>query len=156
MHDGFGVLTLVDSITLHYNIFKIMNILPAKVKSLPTRKISQMFRMMGQPTRLRIVLAIGLGEACVCHLETALEMRQAYISQHLMALRRAGLVRSRRAGRNIFYSLTHPELLAIIQQSGVAMGFMDSAINYVSNKSPLENCPCPHCTGEEVSIEHQP
>ncbi len=133
-----------------------MNIFSVKSKPIPTRKIAQVFQMLGQPTRLRILLAIGLGEACVCHLETALKMRQAYISQHLMALRRAGLVRSRRAGRNIFYSLTHPELLNIIQQSGIALGITETAIPFAGKKSPLENCPCPHCVGENESNEQHP
>lgn len=130
-----------------------MNVLSIRTKSLPNRKIAQMFRVLGQPIRLRIVLAIGLEEACVCHLETALEMRQAYISQHLMALRRAGLVSSRRAGRNIFYSLTHPELLEIIRQSGTALGFPETALQITYNNSTLEHCPCPYCAGKEENNE---
>ncbi len=51
--------------------------------------ISNIFRQLSQPSRIEILLAIGEGEACVCHLEAKLGMRQAYISQHLMALRDA-------------------------------------------------------------------
>jgi len=53
------------------------------------RKMSHVLGAIQQTARLRILLAIGEGEACVCHLETLLGYRQAYISQHLMALRKA-------------------------------------------------------------------
>ena len=59
-------------------------------------------RAISQPVRLEILLAIGTGEACVCHLEAVIGQRQAYISQQLMALREAGIVKSRRDGRNIY------------------------------------------------------
>ena len=48
-----------------------------------TKKLASLFRTMGQAARLRIILAIGEGEACVCHLEAILGYRQAYISQQL-------------------------------------------------------------------------
>lgn len=125
-----------------------MNISSRKAKPITTRRMAQLFRMLGQPTRLRILLAIGLGEACVCHLETALGLRQAYISQQLMALRRAGLVRSRRSGRNIFYALSRPDLLEIIQQSGIVLGIPQDELSLTGKRVPLENCPCPHCVRE--------
>lgn len=56
-----------------------------------TSAIADLFRLLGQPVRLRILLAIGTGEACVCHLEAHLGLRQALISQYLMVLRDAGL-----------------------------------------------------------------
>ena len=52
-------------------------------------KAAQLLHLLGQAERLSILLAIGNGEACVCHLEAALGLRQAYISQHLMTLRQA-------------------------------------------------------------------
>ena len=70
-----------------------------------------MLSLIGQPARIQILLIIGAQEACVCHLEAVLGMRQAGISQHLMALRKAGLVTAQRDGRNIFYHLTHPEVV---------------------------------------------
>ncbi|NMC14284.1 MAG: helix-turn-helix transcriptional regulator, partial [Chloroflexi bacterium] len=78
------------------------------------QKISKLFRLLGQPSHLEILLAIGKGEACVCHLKAATGYRQAYISQHLMALRREGLVSFRRDGRNIYYRLINSSLLDVI------------------------------------------
>jgi ArsR family transcriptional regulator len=69
----------------------------------PEEKISLLLHTLGQPVRIRILLAISDDEACVCHLETMLGLRQAYISQHLMAMRNAGILTTRRDGRFIFY-----------------------------------------------------
>jgi ArsR family transcriptional regulator, arsenate/arsenite/antimonite-responsive transcriptional repressor len=54
-------------------------------------QIAKLFQTVGQPARLQILLALGGGEACVCHLEATLHWRQAYLSQHLMALRKVGI-----------------------------------------------------------------
>ncbi len=76
--------------------------------------------------RIQILLAIGDDEACVCHLEAVTGMRQAVISQHLMLLRKAGLVTPNRAGRNIYYRLKNPD-------SGVSMIKDTARVNWVSN-----------------------
>ncbi|MBN1667987.1 MAG: winged helix-turn-helix transcriptional regulator, partial [Anaerolineales bacterium] len=70
-----------------------MNALP------PDERLSRIFRAVSTPARLRILAAIGTGEACVCHLEARLDLRQAYISQQLMEMRDADLVDTRRDGR---------------------------------------------------------
>lgn len=116
------------------------------------RQISSLLRALSQPARLEILLAIGTGEACVCHLETATGQRQAYISQQLMALRRAKIVASRRQGRNIYYRLRDPGVLGLIQQAGKLIPIQVSAASEVDQ---LEDCPCPNCsTGENRSNLH--
>jgi ArsR family transcriptional regulator len=112
-------------------------------------KAAQLLHLLGQAERLSILLAIGDGEACVCHLEAALGLRQAYISQHLMALREAGIVTSRRDGRNIFYRLENSDLLDLIRQAGQLAGLPETELPFLSYPTVLGNCPCPHCTGEE-------
>ena len=62
-------------------------------------------KLMGHPTRLQILDMLRQGETCVCHIERALNKRQAYISQQLMALRDAGLVDSRKDGLQVYYRL---------------------------------------------------
>jgi ArsR family transcriptional regulator len=59
--------------------------------------VSDLFQTIGSPARLQILLAIGEGDACVCHLEATFHWRQAYLSQHPMSLRKAGILW--RAGR---------------------------------------------------------
>ena len=69
-------------------------------------EIVKVFENISAASRLAILLVIGEGEACVCHLEAVLGKRQAYISQHLMALRDAGIITPRRDGRFIYYRIT--------------------------------------------------
>jgi DNA-binding transcriptional ArsR family regulator len=106
--------------------------------------LAMIFRLLAQPSRLQILLVIGAGEACVCHLEAALRQRQAYISQQLMLLRDAGLVTTNRDGRNIYYRLSNPGVLAIIDHAALAIG---AALPQTSQGKtpPIANCPCPHC-----------
>jgi DNA-binding transcriptional ArsR family regulator len=114
--------------------------------TLSSKELSKLFRVLGQPSHLEILLAIGKGEACVCHLEAATGWRQAYISQHLMALRSEGLVVTRRDGRNIFYRLKNAALLDLIRQGAGVTGKADveSALDRLAE--PLPHCPCPHCS----------
>jgi ArsR family transcriptional regulator len=79
--------------------------------------ITEIFDLFSQSARLNIVLAIGSGHACVCHLEAVLGLRQAYISQQLMLMRSAGLVETERCGKHIFYHLSDPQWLTLIQRA---------------------------------------
>ena len=55
----------------------------------------QLFKVLGHPARLAILEILREGEQCVCHMETYLGQRQAYISQQLSVLREAGLITDR-------------------------------------------------------------
>lgn len=113
-----------------------MNIL---IKS-NTISLSELFQALSVAPRLEILLAIGENEACVCHLEAALGYRQAFISQHLMALREANLLQTRREGRFIYYRLADVRLLELITRAGELLGQPVSP-------PPLRlfSCECPHC-----------
>ena len=65
---------------------------------------------MSHPVRLQILDILAKRPTCVCDLIAQTRQRQAYISQHLMALREAGLVKSTRQGVNIQYELAQPEI----------------------------------------------
>jgi ArsR family transcriptional regulator len=110
----------------------------------PEEKISKLLSLIGQPARIQILCVIGVQEACVCHLEAALGTRQASISQHMMALRKAGLVFSRREGRNIFYRLVHPGVVEILQQAGQLSGIEPGALQALGLR-PIPGCLCPQC-----------
>jgi DNA-binding transcriptional ArsR family regulator len=131
------------------NIFGILNMTDNKFDQLADI-IAALLRTLGQPERLKILLAIGQQEACVCHLEAALGSRQAYISQHLMALRQAGLVTARRDGRNIYYRLEDPSILSFIRQAGEQAGLDEAQMSRASIPSLPSNCPCPHCAGDSL------
>ncbi len=112
----------------------------------PTRlsKVSDIFQAIGAEPRLQILLAIGEGEACVCHLEAVLGYRQAYISQQLMALREAGILDSRRDGKYIYYHLEKPDLLDIVKSTARLAG-LDISRNIVQVSDLDEPCECPRC-----------
>lgn len=119
----------------------------------PEKKISKLLRTIDQPARLKIIMAIGRGEACVCHLEALLGMRQAYISQHLMALRRAGVLTSRRDGRYIYYRLGDTRLLDLIEAVGVIAKVDQESIRALIESELAPNCECPNC---EIEIRPDP
>lgn len=67
-----------------------------------------LFNALRDETRLRIMVLLSQRELCVCQLQWALGITQAKISRHLTVLKNAGLVKSRREGLWIFYSLAKP------------------------------------------------
>ncbi|MEW6723993.1 MAG: metalloregulator ArsR/SmtB family transcription factor [Bacillota bacterium] len=75
-------------------------------------KYERLLKVLGQANRLRIVKCLAVRDLCVCELETVLGMNQPSISQHLRALKDAGLVRERREGQWVFHSLDREALVA--------------------------------------------
>lgn len=108
-------------------------------------KTGDLLRRLGQPTRVEILLTNGEGEVCVCHLESVLGQRQAYISHHLMALRKAGMLETRRDGRFIFYRLRNPAALDLIHQAAVTAGVPESELKLSTQTMKNPRCPCPQC-----------
>jgi DNA-binding transcriptional ArsR family regulator len=125
-------------------IFDILNIMSAMNDNFePQAKI---FKALTHPVRLAILNILRSGEECVCHMEAALGYRQAYISQHLMLLREAGLIQDRRDGWNIFYRVTKPEVFALIDATGemAGEGFPQASESPPARKK-VPGCPCPKC-----------
>ncbi len=108
-----------------------------------TISIANLFQILSVQPRLEILLAIGEAEACVCHLEAALGHRQAFISQHLMALREANILTSRRDGRFIFYRLADRRILDVLTQIGE---FLGQPVTLMPLK--LFSCECPNCNAQ--------
>jgi DNA-binding transcriptional ArsR family regulator len=104
--------------------------------------LTQIFKSLAHPTRLAILDILRDEEQCVCHLEAALGQRQAYISQHLMVLREAGLVEDRRDGSRIYYRVVRPEIY-LLMDSAKALGELAERDVYPPR---LERCSCPKCT----------
>ena len=111
----------------------------------PEATLASFFRLLGQPVRIRILLAIGRRGVCVCHLEAVLGQRQAAISQHLMQLREAGLVVSERSGRHIYYRLSHPKWIDLIISAAVIFGETDW-VDQALSLDPVPGCCCPECS----------
>ncbi len=102
---------------------------------------SDLFKALMHPTRLGILQILREGEQCVCHMEALLGYRQAYISQHLMVLREAGLVEDRRDGARIYYKVIKPEVFGLVDAASKLSGAQRVEINPAGKA----NCPCPKC-----------
>jgi ArsR family transcriptional regulator, arsenate/arsenite/antimonite-responsive transcriptional repressor len=71
--------------------------------------MTQLFKALGDETRLRIVALLSHGELCVCHVHAALELSQPNASRQLGILRTAGVVDSRRKGNWIYYRIVEQQ-----------------------------------------------
>lgn len=126
-----------------------------KNQSIPqiSEQIARPLTAIASPQRIAILLAIGTGEACVCHLESTLGWRQAYISQHLMALRKADILQDRREGRYVFYRLKETSLLDLITASARLSGLSTESISTLINTQVNPSCECPQCSPVLISLE---
>ena len=103
-----------------------------------------LFKLLSHPSRLAILQVLRDGEECVCHLEAALGLRQAYISQQLMVLRQAGLVTDRREGWNVFYRVAKPEVYALLDAALATVRPEGASVLVMRHVKPAA-CPCPKC-----------
>jgi ArsR family transcriptional regulator, lead/cadmium/zinc/bismuth-responsive transcriptional repressor len=76
--------------------------------------LAELFKVLGDPSRLRLLTALGAAELCVCDLSTALDMSQSAVSHQLAVLRGARLVRARRDGKSMFYTLDDEHVRGIV------------------------------------------
>lgn len=109
------------------------------------KTISATFKVLGSPFRIRLLYAIGRGEACVCHLKALLNKRQAYISQHLMVLRGAGILETRRDGKYIFYRVVDKNLFDMLNTAAAIHKIPHEALPQPAEPGIYDNCPCPTC-----------
>jgi DNA-binding transcriptional ArsR family regulator len=79
--------------------------------------LAETFSALGDPTRVRILDALSHGELCVCDLAAVLRLSQSAVSHQLRLLRGLRLVRPRRDGRVVFYSLDDQHIMAIFRQT---------------------------------------
>jgi ArsR family transcriptional regulator len=126
-----------------------------KKQTLPqiAEQIAAPLTVIASPQRVAILLAIGTGEACVCHLEAMLGWRQAYISQHLMALRKADILTDRREGRYVFYRLRDASFLDLITASARLSGFAPETVSALINTQTHPSCDCPNCAPVLIPVE---
>ena len=75
---------------------------------------AELFKIFGDSTRIRILSALSQAEMCVCDICTVLNMTKSAVSHQLRILRQAKLVKNRRQGKEIFYSLDDDHVLSII------------------------------------------
>ena len=78
--------------------------------------LAELFKIFGDSTRIRILFVLLEAEVCVCDLAEALSMTQSAVSHQLRILKASKLVKSRREGKTVYYSLADDHVLSIISQ----------------------------------------
>jgi ArsR family transcriptional regulator len=79
--------------------------------------LAETFRLLGDPTRVRMLDALSSGELCVCDLASLLGHTVSAVSHQLRLLRGVRLVRARRDGRMVFYSLDDHHIIGLLSQA---------------------------------------
>ena len=99
---------------VHEDLLKIVNeTMPEETE---LYDLAELFKVFGDSTRIRILFVLFEAEVCVCDLAQALNMTQSAISHQLRILKQNKLVKSRREGKSIFYSLADGHVRTIIAQ----------------------------------------
>ena len=99
---------------IHEDIIEKVN------KNMPDEEVlydlAELFKIFGDSTRIKILYALLESEMCVCDIATLLNMTQSAISHQLRALKQSKLIRYRREGKTVFYSLADSHVVTIISQ----------------------------------------
>lgn len=105
---------LCETIETHEDLLKIVrNDFPNEER---LNDLAELFKAFGDPTRIRILFVLFEAEVCVCDLAAALNMTPSAVSHQLKLLRGMKLIKSRREGKSIFYSLADGHVRTIIRQ----------------------------------------
>ena len=103
-----------DSCEVHENLLKIVN--EKMPEETELYDLAELFKVFGDSTRMRILFVLFEAEVCVCDLAEALNMTQSAISHQLRILKQNKLVKSRREGKSVFYSLADDHVRTIVDQ----------------------------------------
>ncbi len=90
-------------------------VLDLKAMRAAAGQAGELMRVLSNPDRLLLLCQLAQGERCVSELETLTSILQPTLSQQLGVLREAQLVSTRRAGKQIFYSIASDDALAVIE-----------------------------------------
>lgn len=103
-----------DSVEVHEELLQIVQ------EKMPPEEelydLAELFKVFGDSTRIRILFVLFEAEVCVCDLAQALHMTQSAVSHQLKILKQNKLVKSRREGKSVFYSLADSHVRTIIDQ----------------------------------------
>ena len=115
--DQFGPLPDLDCDERVIHLAAVQYARAAQPGSAELTRLSELLALMADPTRLRIVAALDSAELCVCDLAATIGLTESAISHHLRPMRQLNVVRSRREGRRVFYSLDDEHVMSIYRTS---------------------------------------
>ena len=78
--------------------------------------MAELFKLFGDPTRIKILCCLTQHELCVCDLAALIGMNQSAVSHQLRLLKQCRLVKSRRDGKTVFYSLADDHVYTVLAQ----------------------------------------
>ena len=87
-------------------------------------KISEFFKILGDKTRTKILFALNKNEMCVCDIANVLGMSKSSISHQLSTLRKSGIVKCKKVGKEVFYALDDEHVKEVF----------DVAIEHINHK----------------------
>jgi len=103
-----------DFMFVHEEIVqKVMKVMPEDGQ---LSDLAEFFKIFGDSTRIKILYALSQSEMCVCDITNLLQMGQSAISHQLRVLKQMRLVKSRRDGKTVFYSLADGHIETILAQ----------------------------------------
>jgi len=114
----------VDSLTTIQLIMHDCNIIHEDaveevVKKMPKEdtlyRLADLFKLIGDTTRCRILFALDQKEMCVCDLANVLNMTKSSVSHQLAVLRRSGVVRCRKSGKEVYYTLDDEHIVKLFE-----------------------------------------
>ena len=79
----------------------------------PIYEVADLFKVFGDSTRARIICALSISELCVCDLSALLDMSQSAVSHQLRTLKQARIVKNRRSGKVVYYSLDDEHITSL-------------------------------------------
>jgi len=113
-HCGEGELDVCEAQEIHGDLLRTVR------EKMPPEEalydLAELFKIFGDSTRIRILFVLFEAEVCVCDLAEALGMTSSAVSHQLRILKQARLVKSRRMGKSVYYSLADSHVRTIIDQ----------------------------------------
>lgn len=94
----------------------VRQVQPEMLSMKQAQQMAEFFGVLSDPSRLRLMSALASRELCVCDLAAAIKLTESAVSHQLRVLRSARLVKYRKAGRNVYYSLADTHVINIYQE----------------------------------------
>jgi DNA-binding transcriptional ArsR family regulator len=100
----------------HADAARVADVRAAQPNLATVERLAEIFKALGDPTRVRLLTALATAELCVCDLATLLAISESAVSHQLRLLRSLRLVRARRDGRMAFYRLDDEHIARLLAQ----------------------------------------
>ncbi len=118
---------MCDCNIIHEDVVKnTLNKMPEKELF---HKLAEFFKMIGDPTRTKILFALDQNEMCVCDIANVLGMTKSSISHQLATLKQSGIVKYRKEGKEVYYTLDDEHVKQVFE----------IAIEHIQHKEREEN-----------------